>query len=847
MYRSTLLLLTLLTITIISKAQEAYGLEFACKNIPQESRTSLDLFPGQPLVVKDKYALSFDLSFLPFSSSYFGYIFRITDEKKQNIDLIYNVHTYAFNVVTGNEFSGISFKIDRDSLYHQWNNIRLDINTRAHTLLVTVNGKAVKSIRHPVISGHQLNICFGANYRKTFKTFDVAPMRLKDVKISAGQELLHHWPLDQVSGTVTKDGFTGQTATIKNPIWLRPQFTEWQLADSFSINSNASVAMNPATENVYITGRDSIYQYSCSSHTLAASTLGQPQGTPAGIRSAYDIARHQLYNLFPDRQQVARFDSGTASWSQSIDADAVTNYWHSNIFFSLYDSAIYSLGGYGDFRYKNEVHRYDPGHQNWDTVHVTGDFFTPRYLAAAGANNAGDSVYILGGYGSITGDQLLNPHALYDLMLFDVKRRTFKTIYKLKEPEEPFALAGNMIINSAHQEYFALTFPNDRMNSSLQLIRGSLKNPTYVKMAASLPYNFYDTKSAAYLFYCPQNDKLVAVTFFSPKNNITKAKIYTLSFSPYGLAVKAPANERIPEYVMRLLLAIAIGFSLFLLAAGISAVKINKTVKEDDEPVMPTEPRQEAPAPPVPATTILPAQPATAVYLFGHFTVLDKEGNDITRLFSPLLKELFLLLFLHSLPGKTGISSEKINEILWPGRSVKDAKNNRSVNIVKLKSILDKTGIYTLAKENDKWIFHFDDPQIKVDLAEYLHLLSVITIDGSNIHRVADIVKRGAFLQETEYPWLDKFKADISAQAIPLLIHHLEEHAAEPEEVISICDCILTFDSLCEEAVMLKCKALVTLRQHASAKKIYTSFIAEYERIYGETFEIEYTKAIEQY
>lgn len=93
MYRFTLLLLTLLTTTHICKAQEAYGLEFACKNIAQESRTSLDLFPENTFPVKTTYALSFDISFLPFYSSYFGYIFRITDEKKQNIDLIYNVHT----------------------------------------------------------------------------------------------------------------------------------------------------------------------------------------------------------------------------------------------------------------------------------------------------------------------------------------------------------------------------------------------------------------------------------------------------------------------------------------------------------------------------------------------------------------------------------------------------------------------------------------------------------------------------------------------------------------------------------------------------------------------------------
>lgn len=914
MYRFTHLLLILLATIHICEAQEAYGLEFACKNIAQESRTSLDLFPENTFPVKTTYALSFDLSFLPFYSSYFGYIFRITDEKKQNIDLIYNVHTNAFNVVTGNEFSGISFKLDKDSLYHQWNRVRLDMNTVTHTLAVTVNGRLIKSIRHPVISGQQLHICFGANHRKNFKAFDVAPMRLRDIQLYGDGELQHHWSLDLMSGNTVKDGITGRTTPVKNPVWLRPQFSQWQLADSFVIAGNAGVAMNPATENIYLTGKDTLYEYHCSNHKVTPRALPQLQGTPAGVRTVYDAARQRLYSVFPDRQQVAVFDSTTGAWSQSVDSNAVTTFWHSNIFFSPYDSSVYFLGGYGDFRYKNEVHRYDPGQQRWETLPTGGDFFTPRYLAAAGANAAGDSLYVLGGYGSLTGDQLLNPHSLYDLLVFDVKKHTFKSIYKGKEPEEPFAFAGNLVINSAHQEYFALTFPNDRMNSSLQLIRGSLNNPVYTKLAAPFPYRFYDTKSAVHLFYCPQNDQLVAVTCFSSSNSNTQVKIYTLHFSPYLLGVNTPADQRVPVYVMRLLLAAGIGFSLFILAAGLSALKINRknpdfVAAADAEIIAPevavtsevaaipevsatpavnnaseaqtalerygiSEPGKISPASVAPEIPMAPVMPEVlpspdiqitsvmrgtteiretksagvfpAVYLFGHFTVLDKAGNDITRSFSPLLKELFLLLFLHSLPGKGGISSQKINEILWPGRSLKDAKNNRSVNIVKLKSLLDKTGAYTLVKENDKWIFHFDNPLMQVDLISYLQLLTPAGMDDWHMHHIAEIVKRGTFLQETEYSWLDRFKGDMSAQAIPLLLHYLEVHTISPEQVISICDCILNFDSLCEEAVLFKCKALVALGQHASAKKIYTSFIAEYKSIYGETFELEYTQAIAQ-
>lgn len=857
MYRFTLLLLTLLSFTIVSKAQEAYGLEFACKNMAQESRTSLDLFPAQPFLVKDKYSLSFDLSFMPFYNSYFGYVFRMIDEKHQNIDLIYNVHTYSFDIVTGNEFSGISFKINNDSLYHQWNNIRLDVNTVTHTLCVSVNGRQIRSIHHPVLSGQQINVCFGANHRKTHKTFDIAPMRIKDVKLYSDNELQHHWPLDQVKGNSDKDVVAGQTASVKNPIWLRPKFSQWQLADSFMINGNAAVAMDPGSETVYITGRDYVYNYNCSQHTLLAKALPQLQGTPAGIQAVYDNSQKQLYNIFPDKQQYTVYDSTRGKWEQSIDHDAITTFWHANMLYAPFDSSIYLLGGYGDFRYKNEVHRYQPQHQTWENIPVTGDFFTPRYLSAAGANKAGDSIYVLGGYGSLAGDQLLNPHSLYDLLVFDVKRKQFKSIYQLKEPEEPFAFAHQLIINSERQEYYALMFPNDRMNASLQLIKGSLKTPAYSKIATSIPYSFYDTKSAAYLFYCPDNDKLIAVTLFSPKNNVTQAKIYTLQFSPYGLEVKLRENNGISAYVTRLMIMIAVAFSLFAMAAGISWLTGGSLLKKKKaEEVIPailpvtatTEPATTmqhvekvitaAPAPVIP-------RHAAAIYLFGHFTVLDKEGNDISRLFSPLLKELFLLLFLHSLMGKHGISSEKVNELLWPGRSVKDAKNNRSVNIVKLKNILDKTGAYTLLKENDKWIFHFDEEDMLVDLQQYLQLLEQISpTDVNGINRMADIVKRGAFLQETEYSWLDKFKADISNKAIPLLIHFLESHAASPELTIHVCDCILNFDSLCEEAVMFKCKALVVLRQHASAKKIYTSFSAEYERIYGEPFEMEYTKAI---
>ncbi|MCK7531345.1 MAG: hypothetical protein MZV63_10075 [Marinilabiliales bacterium] len=67
-----------------------------------------------------------------------------------------------------------------------------------------------------------------------------------------------------------------------------------------------------------------------------------------------------------------------------------------------------------------------------------------------------------------------------------------------------------------------------------------------------------------------------------------------------------------------------------------------------------------------------------------------QRGTDITRKFTPLLKELFLLILFNSIKNDMGISNEKIIEILWHGFSESSANNNKAVNIAKLRAILTK-------------------------------------------------------------------------------------------------------------------------------------------------------------
>ncbi|SFW46675.1 Kelch repeat-containing protein [Chitinophaga sancti] len=812
-------------------AQGVYGLEFAGKKIAQELRTSLNLFPDKPLTVKDNLDLSFDLSFAPGYDSYFGYIFRITNEQGQNTDLIYSNQTQSINLVSGDEYTGILFKFPPSEVAGKWYHLQFTFNQQTRITTLRINGQVAGMAALPASLGNQLHIIFGANHYKYSNTYDLPTMRLRDVQIAQGGKTQYHWALRQHDGDRDIDLINHNIAEIEHPIWLAKAYSEWTTRQKITANGNAGLTFDKEKGILYITASDSTYQFTCNGNKLTALPLAQPRKLASGNVTEYDSKRHQLMNYFVDDQQVAWYDDTQRTWSKTAEGNKVTGFWQHNHFYSSYDSSLYVFGGYGHYHYTAEIQKYSTTDDQWKTVVAKGDKFAPRYMAALGATDNGDSAYILGGHGSATGDQLLNPENFYDLLLFDVKRHTFKKIYTLDKPDVPMAFGNSMVVDTKEHAYYALAYANDRMESSLQLIKGSLDKPGYIKLGNEIPYQFYDIKSTASLYYYAKGQELIAVSLYTTDNNTTEIKINTILFPPALLMPDEDEGERNYQYLL---------WGIVILTTLLTGILLRRKKQEQ---VAPVSRIYHLPEPPkiAPAFRILelPApveKKKAAVYLLGQFTVIDKERNDVSKLFSPLVKELFLLIFLHSSFGRKGISSEKINEILWTGRSVKDAKNNRSVNMVKLKNILEKLGDYSLAKENGKWKLSFDE-EVYVDI-RHCHQL----ILRNNIPQLVQVCGRGGLLMETDYSWLDKFKSDLSTELLNIFTRHLDEHAEQlaPEELIQTCDSMLHFDSLCEEAVMYKCRALVAMHQHATARSLFRNFKNEYEEIYGEPFEKDY-------
>jgi two-component SAPR family response regulator len=235
------------------------------------------------------------------------------------------------------------------------------------------------------------------------------------------------------------------------------------------------------------------------------------------------------------------------------------------------------------------------------------------------------------------------------------------------------------------------------------------------------------------------------------------------------------------------------------------------------------------------------------IVFFGGFQVYNKNYDDITSWFSPLLKELFLLIFLYSFKNGKGISSEKLTEILWYDKSEKSARNNRAVNIAKLKGFLEEIGSCELSKKTGYWKIGFEDSQIHSDYFEFLSITSSKkNLTKQKIIQLIEISQKGGFLINSHYEWLDEFKSLVSDRIMDTLVEYGQtaDIKAEADFIVHLADCIFNFDLVNEEAMILKCKAQYFMGKHSHAKATYDKFFKEYVAMYNQEYNKAFTEII---
>lgn len=842
-------LILLFAFIIINDAalSQTYGVKFQSHNVVLDKRTELDLSPDQFLNFREEFEISFDYRIDLFKpndySGLFGYIFRVISKENNNVDLLITPTPAIFlNLVIGKNNSIIQVGSPNNAIA-SWINLRVKFLLNEDRLIFYTPDTFYVQDNIGMKSDDSFKIIFGANDYENFKTTDVPSMSIKDIRIFEKGKLEYHWPLDEEQGSIAENRLSKNVAFVKNPSWLKNNHQAWEPRYQNEFKGIILVTSDTENERIFLVGDSELFIYSAQENNIRSIKYrNKPLFLTNNYTSVYNSLSNRIYCYLLNDKLVYSLDISTGNWDE-IGASSATQstYRHHNNYFNPEENAIYLFGGYGMHTYNNEIRKIDLTSNTWQVLPSDKSIFPPRYLAGLGSLN--DTLYLLGGYGSLSGSQMVNPHSYFDLVGYSIKSQSLFKKFEIPRLIDDMCVVNNMWIDKKNRDFYALVFEKMKFEGTLQLIKGNIDNPKVDVVGNTIPFKFQDIKSNAGLFYFPLQNKLFAYTSFVKDSLSTQVGIYSIDYPPNKSdnnpsIVKTRKNLSFIYFAIAFLIFAGFLFGYFILKRSFqrkSQVAINTKElaidKEFEESV----------------SILQNEKPKYQLVLFGGFQAFRLNKEDVTNKFSPLLKELFLLILLYTHKNNKGISSEKITEYLWFDKSELSARNNRAVNIAKLKTILTEIGEIELTKKTGYWKINYSNKDVKCDYAEFLQITSSKSnLTKQNVNRLVEITQKGAFLLNVNYEWLDDFKADVSDKIVDTLVAFTEKFdvKTDAEFIIRLADCIFNFDRSNEEAMILKCKAEYCLGKHSLAKLTYEKFIKEYQLLYNEEYKRSFNELV---
>jgi DNA-binding SARP family transcriptional activator len=840
-------------ISSLEVSSQEYGLNFKGQSYLLDERTGLEISPNEYVKVKNEFEVSFGLK-LDFKQkgNGFGYVFRIISKENKNIDLLLSgFQTKSLILVVGD--TQTTLPIDLSIINkNDWFDIKIKFFLNKNEIQFSASNSK------PVVKTVALNkqesfkLFFGANNYKEFSSSDVPEMNIRDLKLTKNGSLFSHFPLNQCGGNTTSDVLKHTQAILKNPNWILCRHQNWNLNFSSITEGVQLVASNEEKGIIYLLNETSVLTYSTQDNTIKRTPYknGKIDLTLAH-RAIYNTNDNQIYIYAADKELYSYLNLETGKWNNletfSKKTGKLIFQKHNNVF-NPSDNSIYMLGGYGQYKYNNIVRKLNLTDSTWTNLPTNDSIFKPRYLAGSAIFK--DSIYILGGYGSASGSQVTNPHSYSSLIALSIKSKRFKHKFNIINPfSNDMIVANKMWINPDNRDYFALVSDKIKYEGYLKLLKGNLDNNSTTIVGDSIPFKFLDIKSVANLYYMPNQKKLVAYNSFLNKENKNEFSINSIDFPAIKMPVKTAKSTNywywifggvtiiglIVLYVVKRKkrkqsVAVIKEKKVVVLDAGRKEIE-NIDIEEKDLDFKPIE-----------------REYKYQIIFFGGFQVINKNQEDITGKFSPLLKELFLLIWMYTFKNNKGISSSKLIEILWYDKPTRSAQNNRSVNITKLKNLIKELGDCTIDKETGYWKINHNYKALKTDYYEVIQITkNKKTINRDRIDHLIKITQKGPFLSNLNYEWLDSFKQDVADAIIETLINFAEsfDFKTDPDFILHLCDCIFNFDSINEEAVVFKCKAYNYKGNHSLAESTFKKFQKEYKLLYAQDFKYSFQEILE--
>jgi two-component SAPR family response regulator len=825
---------------------KAQGLMFNSNDSLLTKRTSYSVFNSDIPQFQNHLFINFDLSL--WDNAHLGYIFNLTGK----------TNSYSLSYLYSNGVGYFYFNIDRKSnklkiplqaaqlKKETWIKMKVDFDLLHDKVNIYIDGILHQAdqlgLENPVAG----KLIFGKNQYYT----EVPDMAIKNLTVGDGSKE-YAFPLNEWKGDVVHTAAGEETGLVENPVWLINGSYFWKPLYTRTFNEVAGLNFDPNNQNLIIYRKDSLIYYDDEGERATTVPYKNPLPVPLLLGKSIFNARENkcyVYEAYIDSKQIpssiAALDMQSMKWESIGKTLFPQQRHHHNIIYNKNQDSIYLFGGYGSYTYYNTFYKYNPKTDKWEKTPFTGDAITPRFFSAMGKADNDNEVFLFGGYGNESGNQIVGGRQYYDLYRINLQTHTIKKCWNI-HPGEVFVPANNLVLSSDKKYFYALCYPHEVAKTEIKLYKFSVKDGSYEVVSAPIPVTSERIESDINLFLDNKTNELLCSIqeFTSPVNSTIK--IYSLAFPP---VTKASYLSSIQIKTSTKLISVGVIVVAVLALAG-AVFLYQRRNKDSTQPIY-DEPDFEIDEERV-AETALPAVPKkeepkiNAVYLLGEFMAFDKKGRDITYLFSPKIKQLFILILLNSKDG-SGIISKKISHILWPDKDIAKTKNIKGVTFNHLRNIIGDIDGIELTFLNDIYIFNVTE----AFFCDYYFVADALKMTDPEKEKVIfdhfELIQRGAMLSDMPDTWLDDFKINYEEQLMHVLLPQLQKQYADEnyKVALEISRLILNVDPFNDNALKYQLRSFRRTKGIEYSKKIYDQYAAEYKKSLGIDYPISLDKIL---
>ena len=847
MIRRRLCLLFLLTgMTLFAYSQ---GLLFQANDKEIKERTSLQIFQeGEIPCFTKNFQLSFELSIRDFDT--FGYVFLLKeDQGKTKYSFTYTYldgenSTFKFN--TDGKENHYSLNLRNDALAYQWIPVSFAFDLQQDVLTIRIgdNEKKITSL------GLKDTFCPHLFFGRYDYILDMPTFAIRNLKLEGDRSHSYTFPLNENEGEEVHTSTGKVLGTVVNPVWLINGSYHWEKLFEYSFQTPSGITFEPDSQRLIIFSQDSLLTYNLLKRQPQKYSYSNKLPVKLQLATHFmnttdgKLYVYELNNLPLGDATVAALDLNNQEWKQTGVAALPVQLHHHDGFWDETTGKYLVFGGFGNKRFNNTFLEYDIEADRWDTLSYSGDRIIPRYFSGMVVNKNRERIYVFGGMGNESGEQSVGRNYLHDLYLLDRKQQSVRRLWQ-NASDHRLVVARDMILTPDEKYIYALCYPEYLSDTYLQLYRLTVDDGTMKALGDSIPMRSEEIMTNANLYYNSLTHEYYCTTTEFDKKGHTVIRTYVLSAPPVSLDEIRSYGSRSSLEIRWLWIMAGIG--VLLLVGGVLFVRRKRGKQRnavlESSSVLMSPPVGREPDKSVQGKETLAKEDfesslvrPNAVYLFGPFTVIDRNGRDITHLFSSRLRQVFIYILLHS--THNGVLSASLNEVFWPDKPDDKVKNLKGVTINQIrKNLAELDGVELV---HDKGYFRLVFTDCYCDYFRFRTLKNAEEVENE----LGILLMRGKFLDGMDAGMMDHFKQKVEeflSSFLPLEIERLyQQH--KYDAVIRFCNVLFRVDPVNELALAYGMHALNHTGSSQEAILQYSLFVREYRQMMNEEYSISYAE-----